>query len=410
MLKKIFDLRKEELVKGSLILFIMMNIFNFLNYFFHFAMVRLLTAADYGVLAVLMALVNIFDIPAEGIQTVVSRYTSKFNVKREYGKIKYLLFTGIKKIFIVAILVFLIYIPFSFIFGYFTKIEPGLVIFTGIMIFSIFLFPIVRGVIQGRKKFKSLGGSMIIEGVFKLAVSLTLVFLGLRVYGAISGVVSGALFTLLVSFIFIKEILRAKTVKMKIEGILSYSFPVFMVTLTIILIASLDIVFAKIFFTPDVAGKYAVAALLGKIIFFGTFAIGKAMFPLTSEGHEKGEKTKNIFKKAFLIVVGLCIAALLVYGIFPELIISILFGSKYIEIAGIIVFVGLAFSFISLSNLSLIYSLSLRKKKMYFFVLFIFVEIFFFSIMHGNLKEYAIGFATANFIMFIISLIFAIKD
>ena len=67
--------------KGAIILFITLNIFNFLNYLFHFVMGRMLGPEDYGVLAVLMSIMLIYNIPTEAIQNLISRYTSKFNFK-----------------------------------------------------------------------------------------------------------------------------------------------------------------------------------------------------------------------------------------------------------------------------------------------------------------------------------------
>src|SRR3989338_1959753 len=93
-LKKKFS---NELGRGAFILFITINIFNLLNFLFHFSMGRLLGPAAYGILAVLMSLVYIYNIPSEAIQNIISRYTSKFNIKKEHGKIKSLLFKGLFK-------------------------------------------------------------------------------------------------------------------------------------------------------------------------------------------------------------------------------------------------------------------------------------------------------------------------
>src|SRR3989344_2547687 len=226
MFKKIFKFSKEEVVKGSLILFVMINVFNFLNYVFHFSMARMLKSENYGILAVLMSIVYIFSIPAEGIQTIISRYTSTYNIKQEYGKIKYLLFKSIRKIGIISIFLFLAYVPTALILGYFTKINSSLIAFTGILIFGILIIPVTRGVLQGRKKFKSLGWNMIFESIFKLALAVIFVLLGFKVYGAISGVILGLLLALLFSFFLIKEVLNAEIKKTKIEKIYSYSFPV----------------------------------------------------------------------------------------------------------------------------------------------------------------------------------------
>mgnify|MGYP001559613218 CR=1 FL=1 len=204
----------------------------------------------------------------------------------------------------------------------------------------------------------------------------------------------------------LKKTTKVKTTKADVSGIYSYSFPVFLVMLTIMIMASLDIIFVKSYFSSEIAGQYAVASMLGKMIFFGTFAIGKAMFPLTSEQHEKGEKTKEVFKKSFFIVLVLCVLAVLAFFFLPRLMISVLFGSRYLAVSGILGFVAIAYSLLSLSNISLIYLLSMHNKKASLFVVFILLEILSFVLFHSSLKEFVLGFTAANFIMFIFSLLF----
>ncbi len=53
MIKRIWS---SELGRGAIILLVMINIYNVLNFAFHFSMARLLGPADYGILAVLMSL------------------------------------------------------------------------------------------------------------------------------------------------------------------------------------------------------------------------------------------------------------------------------------------------------------------------------------------------------------------
>ena len=122
MLKRIKSFGKEELVKGSLILFIMINIFNFLNYVFHFAMARILGPADYGLLAVLMSMAYIFSVPNEALQTIVSRLISKFNPKKEFGKMNFVLAKAIKKCLRIAVICFVLFIPVNLLIFRYTPI------------------------------------------------------------------------------------------------------------------------------------------------------------------------------------------------------------------------------------------------------------------------------------------------
>src|SRR3989338_7787315 len=113
MIKKITS---SELVKGSIILFVTFSIFNFLNFIFQFLMARMLGPAEYVVFAVIMALFYFMAVPADSIQTIISKYTSKLKVKNEYGKIKLLLIKSLKKGFIAATILFLVFLPIFFAF------------------------------------------------------------------------------------------------------------------------------------------------------------------------------------------------------------------------------------------------------------------------------------------------------
>ena len=154
MIKKFFS---NELVKGSLILIIAINFFNLFNALFHFISGRLLGPADYSIVASIISLAYIFSIPTEAIQTILSKYTTKF-IKNE-KKINNLLIKSLKKFFWISLICFILFSAVSPIIGAWLNINWKLIIFSGLMIFGIFLMPIGRGILQGRKNFKRLGFS-----------------------------------------------------------------------------------------------------------------------------------------------------------------------------------------------------------------------------------------------------------
>jgi len=409
MLKKIRNFGKSELIKGSIVLFIMINIFNFLNYVFHFVMARMLGPADYGLLAVLMSIVYIFVVPNEAIQTILSRIISKFNPKKEFGKMNFVLAKAIKKCLSIAILCFVLFIPVAVFLSYFLPEVTFLhLIFTGTILFGIFTLPLARGILQGRKKFKKLGWSMILESVFKLTIAVFLVLLGLKVYGAMAGVVFSLFFSFLISLFFLKEVTSAKKEKVKTD-ISSYNKPIIVAIFVIMVMFSLDIIFAKRFFPSDLAGKYAVASMLGKMIFLGVLPISKAMFPITSEDAEKGKKGRSFYQSSILIV-GACLIVTTIFFLAPKLVIRILFGSEYVNISGVLGFVGLAFSFLAFSNLILLYLLSLNKiKKPMFLIVFPVIQIFLFSLFHETALQFALGLVFSAFLLLLFSLFILFK-
>jgi len=407
MLKKIFS---NELVRGSFILFITINIANVLNFLFHFSMGRLLGPADYGILAVLMSLIYIYGAPSEAIQTIIAKYTARLNVKKDIRGIKFFMVKSLSKGIKISLILFVILDIFAIFLSFFLKINYMLILITNILILFFISVPIMRGVLQGRKKFALLGVSMIIESVFKLVLAIILVILGFKVFGALIGTLIGVLFGLTSLFYFNKNLIKEKEQKINFENIRMEGVPYFLTMLIILLIFSIDIILAKRFFSAEIAGQYAVLSMLGKIIFFGTVAISKAMFPISAEKQEREGDSKNIFNKSFLIVAILCFISVMLYWAIPGFIISILYGNQYIEIKDYLVYSGIALSFLSLSNLILIYGLATnRLKKAHYLWTFLLLEIILLSFFHSNLLEYFLALIFSNMVMFICSF-FLIKN
>ena len=403
MIKKIVS---NELVRGSFVLFITFNIFNILNFVFQFSMARMLGPVEYGVFAVLMSMLYFMAIPSDSIQTIVSRYTSKFNVKEENGKIKSLITKSLKKGILFAFLIYLLLIPFFYLFSYFLNISFFLVLLTGLMLFTFFLIPTTRGVLQGQKRFNSLGINMVLDSGIKVLISLYLVFIGWSVYGAVLSILLGSFIALILSFIPLRKTLSEKSKSANFSGIYQYSSPIVFSILAILLMQSLDVILAKRFFSPEIAGQYAVANLIGKMIFFGTLAISKSMFPLSSEKFDDGKNTNKIFYRSLIIVLFLCVSALLVLLLFPELFVKVLFGEKYLPVSNIIFNIGLAFSFISLSNLVVLYCISVNRKINTFYMAgFVIIQVILLWLFKSSLYSFSIAMMISSLLLFIGSLI-----
>lgn len=102
----------SEFGKGSLILIIMLGIYNIFNFLFHLTMGRILGPENYGILAVLMSLIYIYGVPSEAIQNLITKYTSKLNLNKKDGKIKYFMNKSLKKGLNISIFLFLVLIIF----------------------------------------------------------------------------------------------------------------------------------------------------------------------------------------------------------------------------------------------------------------------------------------------------------
>ncbi len=399
----------KEFVRGSIILFLSFNVFNFLNLIFNFVSARLLGPADYGTLAALMGLVFLFSIPNETIQTVVSRYTTTFNVKKNKKKLKGLLTRGIGYFLKIALILFLIFSAVSFlILQHVLSIEWTLLVLTGVFIFGALLVPITRGILQGTKKFNSLGWTYISESVTKLLLAVALILLGWKVYGAITGVVFGILISFALSFISLKDILKLKGGEIKIKEVTPLASLISIASIMIFF--TLDIIFAKAFFSDEMVGYYAAVSNLGKVIFLGTWGISRAMFPLASEKHDKKENSKGLLEQTFILVFLASLVILAVYMIFNEQIITLLYGSQYSKVSGLLIYPSFAMAILSIANVFVLYNLCIKKpKRNYITILAVAVQITLFSIFHSTLMEFSIALIVSNLFLLISVILTSLK-
>ncbi len=398
----------KEVISGSLILLIAFGIFNLFNFVFQFSMARLLSLEDYGILAALTSIFYIIGIFSESIQTVITNYSSR---AKDDGKIKNIIKRSLRKSLHVSVIIFVLYLILAIFLSDLLRIPYWLISLNGLVIFTSFLAPVPRGALLGKKMFSSLGLNVIIESVLKLVLGVLLVFIGWRVYGALAGSILALFIAFFLSFIPLKKILSSKEEGAETTGIYGYTKPIFFTVFALLLFYNLDVILAKVFFEDSVAGAYAIISLLGKIIFFGTSPISKAMFPLSSESHINKKEHKPIFTSAFFILTVCIIVALLVFYFFPEFIIVLFAGKTLGEVNGSILFIiGVASSIIAFTNLIILYKLSVGKHKYYPYIfLFVILEVVLLSYFSHSILSFSLAFLGSS-VMFLIGSILLLRN
>lgn len=385
----------KALIGGSILLMITYNLFNALNFFYHFAMARLLSIIEYGILATLFSVVYILSILAESVQTIITKYTSK---ESNFGKLKDFLIKSLKQTSKLSMVLFVFYLLISIPLAYLLNISYGLLALNGILIFAALTTPITRGIMQGRKMFKSLGFNMVIESGTKFVLAVILVLLGLGVAGAVSANIIGPIVAFLFSFLFIRKIVLSKRIESKVSDLHTATKPIFIAIFAVIVFISLDVIMAKIVFPSEVAGYYAIASMLGKIIFFGTEPIAKAMFPYSAEDSSKQKKvSRNVFFNSLTLLIICILVSLVIFFFLPGLVIRIFAGRFIPESQAILFLVGLAMSLIAFTNLVLLYKISTgNTKKFSYFLIPLIAEIALLYYFSSNLMQFSLAFITAS--------------
>src|SRR3989344_6196529 len=393
----------KSLFKGSIVLLVTFGIYNFLNFLYQLLMARSLSIEEYGTLSALLFFSYILIVPfVESMQTLIAKYSAS---ERDDGKINNVLRRISRRIFKAATWIIILYLIALIPLYYFTRIPVALLLLNGMVMFGSLFVPITRGCLQGKKRFFSLGGNMIIESVTKVVVGIILVYLGFAVFGALIAFIAAIVLSLLFSIAAIKDILRKEQVFEGNRGIHGYTKQTLLIVSLIVIAYNFDILLAKILFNDTLAGYYAVSSVLSKAIFWGTQPISKAMFPLTSD-KENAVKKRELLTNALLAVGVMSGIALVIFYFFSNIIIYIFSGRVISESIVILPYLGLGSAILAISNVILLYKLSIDRTRGYVYLIIpVVLGIALMIIYSTSLLSYSIAFIASSVLLLLASIV-----
>jgi len=387
--KTLNSVKKDKFLVSSAIFFGGSLLASAGNYLFHFLMARMLAIETYGELQSLIAVFVIIGIPVTALSTVLVKYTADFKAKQQLGKVFSLLSFFTKKALFIGIIFLVVFLIFNGYIANFLKLTSGLpVMILAISFLVVFPRSINYGIIRGLEKFKSASIVLVAEVFLKIVLAVLLVKIGLTLNGVVGAVVLAGVISYFISFFPLRYLFKEKKEKIETRKILRYFSPTFFVLLFITLLYNMDVVLVKHFFSAKTAGEYGALAIIGRIIFFIGGPIVSVMFPMTASAYTSKSSSAKIFKKSIILVSLVGLVALVFYFIFPNFVIKMLVGSKFLAIGKFLGWFGIAMFLCSLVNLFLQYFLSIGKTKcVYLVVTGVLLEIVLISVFHNSLWQ-----------------------
>ena len=183
-----------------------------------------------------------------------------------------------------------------------------------------------RGFIQGAYGFRSLAGSLVLEGLVRLCGSLLLIMLG----GGVRGVVAANAAAMVVAYFA-----AAPKLAPKVPSHIRFSYALRESTQALVffagqvLINNCDIVLVKHFFTPAMAGLYAAVAMVGRVIFSFSQAVVNSMFPLVAGTGDEQRRDLKVIATSLLLVLGIGCSVALTLRLAPASIWTSFFGAGF---------------------------------------------------------------------------------
>ncbi len=402
------------MIKDAGIMFFATTVGSICNLLYQLFMVRNLSPVDFGILNALLSLTIIVAMPAGPLQTVVTKCVATYKAHNHWGKIHAFLVLFLKKVFSLGILIFFILFVFRYKIAGFLKIEnTSLVTMLGVMMALSVLQPFNLGALQGVQKFNSLGLLSILNAALKLLFGILLVKSGFRVFGALGSIFLSGVIVLMLSFFSLRKYFFARyTKKFELEDkelnwgdIYNNLLPAFIALPSFALLTNMDVVFVKHYFSPEEAGFYSIAQMIGKIILFLPGAVTIVMFPKVAENHTRNEQTVHILNKCLILVGTLCCLASLFCILFPSFVIKFFSGAAHSESIPLVMPFAVSMTFFALNSVFLYYHLSVHKlKPILIFMFTMLIQGVMINFFHNSLLQVlnilctcAIGLFLANF-------------
>lgn len=404
--------KEDQLKRNSRLLIIYTLLGGISSFFFYFMLARVLSVEDYSLFYAFIAITYFFMIPQETVKMVTAKYTTKFLCQNKSGKIRTLYLDSNKFIFKYSIIGFVLFLLLYPLVG-----ELLHATFTEYLLFSfcilvIFLVPVSWGVLQGMNRFNRLGILSFLYHFFLLIVAGIFVLFGLGLNGSLVSIAISDLLCLLVGLLMISPLLKVRKEKFNEKGIFRYSVAVFAILGLLIIMNTIDVFIARYFFSRMDSGLYSGISTISKTIFFVAIAVARVMFPKVAEIDELGKgddktESKSLLKTSLLINGTMFLVLVLAAILFPSLIVEIVLGTKYLEIAPLIKYSIISIAFLSFSTIVAFYNLSLNWNKKItarIIAAFVFLEVVLTITFHSSLKEFVLMTLIANVWLFLVLL------
>ena len=275
-----------------------------INYFYHPLMLKYLTLEEFWVFESLLSIFSIVSIIILSmsmflVKEISLKQSQSWNMNSALKKS----ITIFATIFLSSFLILALFLNlFLHIDNYYYFLILGISIF--LINFELLIFPFL----QGLKKFGILSFIWFIIPIVKLFIWFLFVFFWFKIYWALFWFILSQFIFIWLWYFFLKRSLIYKNTSITenleqeiIEDFKSQKYQIFQFFLSSIILAilmNIDILFAKHFFEPEIAGTYAWISIIAKFLVFVWMSIETVYYPvLTTE--------KNIDKKKIFLLSSL---------------------------------------------------------------------------------------------------------
>jgi O-antigen/teichoic acid export membrane protein len=358
----------HQLLTGSGLFFLSTLLVNAGNYSFNLLLGRLLGPALFADVSLIITLFLFVTFITAGFQQTAAKFAAIYSANGDEAQLWALRRWLNQRSWLIGLLFcLLVGGAASFWQSFFHTTSPWLFVIFAVGLPFYFVQGIDRGLLQGQMRFGLLAASYQAEMWVRLLVGLALVLIGWAAYGAVLALTLSIIATWAVAAYGLRHnrgagVASATLKPSERQALLAFALPVLLVEISLILINNSDVLLVKRFFDSATAGQYAALALIGRIVFFGTWSVVITMFPLVAQKAQRREPHRHLLWISLGLVAGVSVVIVTATAVAPALIIQLLFGAAYLPVASLLWLYALATALFALANVLINYHLALGNR------------------------------------------------
>jgi len=287
---------------------------------------RLLTPDEYGVIGIALIFPYMFSALTDlGMSNALIRYSSLENYR------KYIASGLLFKLIIATIAgvsIFTLATPLSIVLTrpYIAPMLRVLSLYT----FSYIVFSATTQIFTGRGKYWKRSLLVILQNIFRVSISIALILIGLRVYGAIWGFSISYTLTTLIALVFLFKYVKVFSIDFNVlKEMLRYSLPLYIPVILGIPIGQYLNILLAWFSTNEEIGNYRIAQnLLTPLSLVGS-SISLALFSSFPLLLNEDYKLREAVRKASIYTTIVITPIALALVVFAEPITWLIYGEAY---------------------------------------------------------------------------------
>jgi O-antigen/teichoic acid export membrane protein len=350
----------------TIALFLLDGLANAMDFAFHFWMGRVLIPPDFAVLQTLNSVALVYTTASAVFQPVVGRFVAQARAKGQSDSTPAIFQSFLRAAFWLGLILSALVFVFAQSIGQALNLPAWTIRLSAAVILFSTLRPIAAGTLQGRENFIAFGLARLALSLVRLLAVFFLIRAGLGLRGAVIALPLGWLVSVLCAFLLLgREFWRRSKLESQHllgEGV-KLAFYALLAYLAYMTLTSLDLIWVNQNLPGEVAGAYAGLVLMRRIVALLPGVAVTVMFPRVVRALAAGKQPTRILVQTAAIILAVSGMLSIIYFLFSDSIIRLIFGTEYQAAAPLLGWMGIAMIGVVLGSIWLNYFLADKPRN-----------------------------------------------